>query len=731
MQWLAAVAALRSRREAGILVTVTAVRGHSPREAGAKMVVSAGATWGSIGGGNLEATAVERARSALRSGTTVPSTFTADLSDKAPPTHGVQCCGGEVTVLLETLAVVPSVAIFGMGHVGHELARILARHDLDLHLVDSRPEQLSQEALAGLADGPAQVYSHSVPVLPELVLAELPPGTHVLVMTHDHAEDAALCDAALRVDHLASIGLIGSSAKWGRFRKKLSDEGHDDAATARITTPIGVPGLRGKTPATIAVSVAAALLETFEAEAEARARGPGPARGRGRSGGRGDLAPPTGPHGESPMTLYRGAFLDTPQDPFAGGTLRAEADGALVVDDGVIVARGPFAALRAEHSDDDVVDLTGGLVLPGFVDTHVHFPQVRMVGALGMPLLDWLERSALPEEARLADDDYAREVADDFLSGLVAAGTTTALVFGAHFASAVDRLFEAASRSGLRITSGLVVSDRILRPDLLTSPETAYDDGRKLAERWHGTGNIRYAVIPRFALSCTEGMLESCAALFGDLDGVWFTSHVNENLAEVATVADLFANAEHYVDSYHRAGLVGERSVFAHNVHATPLELDLLAGQRASVAHCPTSNAALGSGLFPLRRHVEHGVRVALGSDVGAGTGFSLFKEGLQAYFMQQLLAAEGLTLGPAHLLHLATTAGADILGLGDLVGDFEVGKRFDALWLRPPAGSTLDVGLRHCDGLDQALAKAFALATPADVASVWVDGRRVSSRSL
>ncbi|MBA2772650.1 MAG: xanthine dehydrogenase accessory protein XdhC [Nocardioidaceae bacterium] len=266
MQWLTAAERLRSRREAGVLVTITEVRGHSPRDAGSKMVVGLRDIWGSIGGGNLEATAVDRAREMLEEMTAQPTTFTANLSDKARVAHGVQCCGGEVTVLLEPLPVLPAVAIFGVGHVGLELARILARHDLDLHLVDSRPEQLSDRALAGLDDAIARVHRHHVPVLPELVLAELPPGTHVLVMTHDHAEDAALCDAALRTSHLGTIGLIGSRTKWNRFRKKLADEGHDESAIARIITPIGVSQLAGKQPATIAVGVAASLLETFEQE---------------------------------------------------------------------------------------------------------------------------------------------------------------------------------------------------------------------------------------------------------------------------------------------------------------------------------------------------------------------------------------------------------------------------------------------------------------------------------
>ena len=265
MSWVTAVEALRRERRAGVLVTLVTVRGHAPREAGAKMVVAADATWDSIGGGNLEATAVARARAMLAEGTSrIPELMSLSLNDKAPVDHGVQCCGGEVTIVLEPLAVVPSVAIFGLGHVGVELARILARHDVELHLVDSRAEQASEAALAGVTrDALARVHVHHAPV-PELVLGQVPPGTHVLVMTHDHAEDIALCDVALRCSHLGSVGLIGSSAKWSRFRIKLAQEGHGPEALARITTPIGLPDVAGKDPATIAVSVAADLVRTFE-----------------------------------------------------------------------------------------------------------------------------------------------------------------------------------------------------------------------------------------------------------------------------------------------------------------------------------------------------------------------------------------------------------------------------------------------------------------------------------
>lgn len=426
------------------------------------------------------------------------------------------------------------------------------------------------------------------------------------------------------------------------------------------------------------------------------------------------------------MTIFRARALDTPEDPFAGGVLRDADDVALVVTDGVIVARGAAASVVHDHPDHDVVDLRDGVLLPGFVDTHLHYPQVRAIGALGMPLLEWLEQCALPEECKLVTTDYARKVAREFCFGMVSAGTTSGLVFGSHFAPAVDALFTEAHRLGLRVTSGLVVSDRGLPDPLLTTPQRAFDESVDLADRWHGVGRCRYAVTPRFSLSASEAILDACASVRDKVPDALFTSHVNENLAEVAEVASLFADRDSYVDTYDRHGLLDAGSVLAHNVHATDAELDVLAARGTSVAHCPSSNAALGSGLFPLRRHVAAGVHVALGSDVGAGTGFSLFKEGLQAYFAQRLLGDAGLPLTATHLLHLATRAGATALGLDD-VGDLSVGRQFDAILVRPRLGDPLDVCLRHAASPADALSKIFALGGLSDLAAVWIAGDQVS----
>ncbi len=427
------------------------------------------------------------------------------------------------------------------------------------------------------------------------------------------------------------------------------------------------------------------------------------------------------------MTLFRARVMDTPADPFTGGGLRADDDCGLLVEAGVITARGPFETIRAANPDEPVLDLREGIVLPGLVDTHVHFPQVRVIGGLGMPLLDWLDQCALPEEVRMGEVDYARGVARDFVTGLVDSGTTTALVFGSHFAGAVDVMFEAADRWGLRVTTGLVTSDRILPEPLLTTPERALKEQAELASRWHGKGRLRYAVTPRFSLSASEAILEACGQTFTEVDGAFFTSHVNENLREVQEVRDLFGGSS-YVDTYDRFGLLTDRSVLAHDVHPTDAELETLAMRHTSVAHCPTSNSALGSGLFPMRRHVEAGVQVAMGSDVGAGTGFLMLKEGLQAYFMQRLLGDAGLPLTSTHLLWLCTSAGARALGLGDEVGDLSVGKAFDAIWLLPEAGDPLAVGLGNADSPEDALSKVFALGASSDIGGVWIGGDQIAA---
>lgn len=258
MDWLEAVVRLQGANEIGVLATLAQVRGHAPRDAGAKMVVSQTRLWGTIGGGNFEAGVIDRARSIMESGSSESELMTFALNDKAANTHGVQCCGGEVKVLLEILNPRQTVAIFGMGHVGYEIAHILARQPVNLILVDSRQNAIAQERIEPLTTGLAFVSVRHEPA-PEIVIRDLPAGSTVLVLTHDHAEDLLLCEAALRTEP-SYIGLIGSRSKWVHFRKRLMDEGYEGSDIDRITCPIGVSTIAGKDPSSIAVGVAADLL---------------------------------------------------------------------------------------------------------------------------------------------------------------------------------------------------------------------------------------------------------------------------------------------------------------------------------------------------------------------------------------------------------------------------------------------------------------------------------------
>jgi guanine deaminase len=421
--------------------------------------------------------------------------------------------------------------------------------------------------------------------------------------------------------------------------------------------------------------------------------------------------------------LLRAPLFHTPRNPFADArALQHHWDGGLLIREGRIAACGDYADIRAAHRDAVTIDRRGGFLLPGLVDTHVHFPQVRVLGSLGRSLLDWLEHSALPEEARMSDAGYARQVAGEFVHALASHGTTTALVFGAHFAAATAELFEAADAAGLRVISGLVLSDRRLRAELHQQPEPAYRDSCDLIRRFHGRGRLLYAVTPRFALSASEEMLELCQTLMREHAGLRFQTHINENQREIEEVAGLFPWARDYLAVYEKYGLGGPGAVMAHNVHTTDSELERLAAAGTAVAHCPCSNAALGSGVFPLRRHVAAGVRCALGTDVGGGTGFGILKEGLQAYLMQRTIP-DGMLLDGARLLYLATRAGAEAVGLESDIGDFSEGKAADVVYVKPRAGSVLESVVRHADSAERVLDAIFTLAGQESISEVRVAG--------
>ncbi len=428
----------------------------------------------------------------------------------------------------------------------------------------------------------------------------------------------------------------------------------------------------------------------------------------------------------SKVDLWRATIFHTPGNPFHNdGALVALPDGGLATQGGRVVACGDFDEVQRVYPDVIAHDLRGGFLLPGFIDTHVHYPQARILGGLGYSLLDWLEQLALPEEARLADVGYATAVATEFTRAFASHGTTTALVFGSHFPGATAALFKAAADRGLRIFSGLVLSDRHLRPELHQSPEAAYRDSKALIDCFHGKRRLGYAVTPRFALSASEGMLEVCQSLLRETPGLRFQTHINEQRGEITKVLEAFPWATDYLAVYERFDLIGRRSVLAHNVHATRDELTRLAMSRSSIAHCPCSNASLGSGIFPMRQHLEAGVHFSLGTDVGGGIGFGMLKEALHAYLLQRLPESQ-LVLRPGQLLYLATRAGAEALALEEDAGDFTPGKSADFVYLRAAEGSPLAAVLDRAEDPECKLAALFTLAGAESVRNAWIEGQLI-----
>ena len=428
-------------------------------------------------------------------------------------------------------------------------------------------------------------------------------------------------------------------------------------------------------------------------------------------------------------TLLRAPFFHTPANPFhSAGALRCHEDGALLVRNGRIAASGNFADVRSLAPLAELMDWCGGYLLPGFVDLHVHYPQLRIIGGLGRTLLDWLEHVALPEETRMADLAYATDTARRFVAALAAHGTTTAMAFGAHFAGATAALFEAANDAGLRLVSGMVLSDRALRTELHQSAAEGYRECTALIQRFHRQGRLLYAVTPRFALSTSEAMLEVCQTLMREHQDLRVQTHINEQPDEVTACVGAFPWASDYLSIYERYSLSGPLTVLAHNVQTTDAELERMAATRTSVAHCPCSNAALGSGIFPMSRHLSAGVHFGLGTDVGGGIGFGILKETLQAYLMQRVVR-DPAVLEPAHLLYLATRAGAEALGLADDVGDLSVGKSADFVYVRPDAGTPLAGALARVETMEQALAAIITMGAADVIQEVRVAGDIVFRR--
>ncbi|MGF7149307.1 guanine deaminase [Sphingomonas zeicaulis] len=423
---------------------------------------------------------------------------------------------------------------------------------------------------------------------------------------------------------------------------------------------------------------------------------------------------------------YRAEILAVPEDPLRAGSeaIRHHPDGLLVVEDGIVVACGSHEDLADRFATVPTERLTGILV-PGFVDTHVHYPQTERIASHGEQLLQWLDRHIFPAEAAFADRAHADAIAAFFLDELLRNGTTTALVYPTVHAPSVDALFEAALARDMRIVSGKVLMD--LGPaNLRDSVASGRADSEALIARWRARGRLGYAVTPRFALTSTDGQLEDAGRLVAAHPDVLMHTHLAENLGEIAAVAARFPHAADYLDVYDRFGLVGDRSVFAHCVHLDTRARNRMAAAGAGIAFCATSNMFLGSGLFDLAATDAAGIKTGIGTDIGAGTSFSILHTLGEAYKVCQL---RGQVLDPFRALYLATAGGARTLNLGDRIGGLRPGQEADFVLLDPAATPLLarrTAGASIADTL-------FALQILGDdraVAATYVAGRRALSPS-
>jgi guanine deaminase len=426
---------------------------------------------------------------------------------------------------------------------------------------------------------------------------------------------------------------------------------------------------------------------------------------------------------------YRAAILHSIADPAVVGVEQSYEyfeDGLLLVEDGQVVQVGHAADLLPSLNGVEITEYPDALITPGFIDTHIHYPQTGMIASYGEQLLDWLNTYTFPTEQQFADKAHAADVAGIFLKELLRNGTTTALVFGSVHKQSVDAFFEAAGALNLRMIAGKVLMDRNA-PDYLTdTPESGYADSKELIERWHGKGRLHYAVTPRFAPTSTPEQLALAGKLYQEYPDLYMHTHLSENRKEIEWVRELFPERKGYLDVYDHYQLIGARSVFAHGVHLCDDECQRLAETGSAVAFCPTSNLFLGSGLFDLPKLEQHGVRVGLGTDVGAGTSFSQLQSLNEAYKVMQL---QGKKLDPFKSLYLATLGGAQALYLDDKIGNFARGKDADFVVLDYRATPLISYRMQQAKTLAEKLFALTMLGDDRAVKETFAAGQSVHRR--
>ncbi len=423
------------------------------------------------------------------------------------------------------------------------------------------------------------------------------------------------------------------------------------------------------------------------------------------------------------MLAFRASVFDFNDDPFAssGKCYRYFEDGLLIVENGLVSHCGDYATLKKILPENcEVVDYSGYLVMPGFIDTHLHYPQTDVIASHGAQLLDWLERYTFPAEEKFSDINIAQETADFFVQELLRNGTTTAMVFATSHPPSVDAVFNAALSKNMRLISGKVMMDRHAPDYLCDTAQSSYDDSLALINKWHQKDRLLYAVTPRFAPTSSEQQLKIAQQLVNEFPDVYLQSHVAENPGEVEWVSKLFPWSRSYLDVYEHFGLLGNRSVYAHCIYLDDKDRESLSRSGTAVSFCPTSNLFLGSGLFDMKSALEQDLRLSVGTDVGGGTSFSLLKTLHEGYKVNQM---KGFNMSPFQAFYMVTLGAAKALYLDDKLGNFETGKEADFIVIDKNATPLMQRRMKHAENLQDELFALMILGDDRNIKAAHVMG--------
>jgi len=413
-------------------------------------------------------------------------------------------------------------------------------------------------------------------------------------------------------------------------------------------------------------------------------------------------------------------FIGNPFKKGVDAAVRTDSQGGILISGGKIEAIGTGHDLRSAHPQAKVIDYCDKVLVAGFVDAHVHYPQTAIIASWGKRLIDWLNTYTFPEEMRFDDPQYAAVIAERYLDLALAHGTTALASYCTTSPASVSALFEAAAQRGLCVVAGKTCMDRNAPDGLIDTAQSAYEDSKALLQKYHGKDRLNYAITPRFSPTSSPEQLTALGQLWAEHPECLMQTHLSEQIDEIDWVGSLFPQARDYLDTYESYGLLGARGVYGHAIHLEPREKDRLKEVGAALVHCPTSNAFIGSGLFDMGRLMAAGQRIGLATDTGGGSSFSMLRTMASAYEIGQL---NGTVLHPAELMWLATAGSAKALHLDHQIGTLDPGKFADVVVLDLHATPAIAQRAGTADDLWSALFPTIMMGDDRAIHAVWVQG--------